>query len=479
MATSFVSPGMAPPYAAQLQQLAREQQLLDQQSQEQAQGLTPGLVDTGRLKVLNFNGLANALAKRRTGQDQALNLKRQADVQGAYQKDLVQQLKAFRTAEAGTPETALPGPGAPLEGREGPGPSAPGVPADPMAYRGFLDSHLPEVRAAAQEKQKLQDALFAKLAERASMPSVQAAAGSRDVRQLAPMPKDMALDGALVRTAEGQKPTLAPGTGFKQVTLADGTVVNQNLLTGKQDSVNRAPSMRTDVNLPGNKVIDTMIKGLPDDLKAATAANSAIRGTETALDALGKGARAGFGEEFLQNARTLTSGLTGIQFDSTTPTGVLAKALAKNVIDELGGLGAQISNTDREFMATAVGGLNTDPTALERILAIRLAALQKTVDKHNQDVEALAGNPKNDAGDFTRQKFALPRNRVTVKFNSPEAEASYVSGQLNIGYEDALKKVQAMRKEDAPKGDGDPRDPTSPAGKARLKSLLGDAYRGQ
>jgi hypothetical protein len=466
MATkSFVSSGL-PPQMADLNQLSQEQEMLVEQLRAQEKGLTPGTMDAGALRVLDFSGLGNAIAAQRTKAELSNSRKKSADAIGAYQKGLAEKLGKFRLDEQGTPREELPGPGAPTaQGVEGPGPSVPAVQGDDRAFLRYLDSPYPEVKAAAQAAQIDYQKRFEEAGKRASLASLQTSGGN--MGKLAPTPKDIVVDGAIARTVEGQAPTLAPGTGFKQVTLPDGTVANQSLLTGKQDSVSRASSMKTDVNLPGNRVMDTMIKGLPDDLKAANAANSAIRGTETALDALGKGARAGFGEEYLQNARTLVSGLTGVQFEASTPTGVLAKALAKNVIDELGGLGAQISNTDREFMATAVGGLNTDPAALERILAIRLAALQKSVDKHNADVEALASDPKNDAGDFTRRKYTIPRNRITVKFNSPEAEASYVAGQTNSGYEDALAKVRKMRQGEK----GGQIDLKSPDVKARLKAL--------
>ena len=71
MATSFVSPGIAPPYAAQFSALAQQQAELAKQQQEEEAGLMPGLQDTGALKVMNFNGLANALAASRTRENAA------------------------------------------------------------------------------------------------------------------------------------------------------------------------------------------------------------------------------------------------------------------------------------------------------------------------------------------------------------------------------------------------------------------------
>lgn len=467
---SFVTPGIQPPYAQDMSSLAQEQAALQEALAQQRGGVTAKPIDSGAYQVLNFDGLANALAAKETQRALENNRKKSMDVQGKYQQGLVESLKKFDTSSQGG-EIELPGPtegGQPLTGQ---------VPGDQRAFTKFLSSPYPEVRAAAERQKADYDKRAAALLPRADFGSVQA--GGENLGAYTPKKDFKEVNGAIMNMGEGGPPTVVPGMGVTQRTLPSGTEVNQ-LPGGKLDSVDKAP--KTTINMPGKRVVEKMIDSLPDDLKAANAANSAIRGTETALKALENGAKAGYGQDFIQNARTLVSSLTGVQFEAQTETAVLAKALAKNVIDELGGLGAQISNTDRDFMATAVGGTNTDPAALERILAIRMAALQKSVRKHNADVELLASEPKNDMGDFTRQKYSVNENKIGMKFRSPEAEASYLAGYKNISYDEAMKEVQAMRASDPQSGAKPAATKPNAAAQtdrdARLKALGITPYKG-
>jgi hypothetical protein len=205
------------------------------------------------------------------------------------------------------------------------------------------------------------------------------------------------------------------------------------------DAVDKAPKVNVNTaNQPENILDKGLGENVIKDRDAARAAANGLRGTETALYALREGARSGFGEQFLQNARTFVTGLTGVRFDASAPTGVLAKTLAQNVLDEFGGkLGTGISNADVEFMRQASGGLVDDPKALERILAIRAGLLARRLDQYNRDVEAAAGD--GPGADRRRAAFAVERPKTMFPFITADALASWLSITKNIPLEDARK----------------------------------------
>jgi hypothetical protein len=111
-----------------------------------------------------------------------------------------------------------------------------------------------------------------------------------------------------------------------------------------------------------------------------------------------------------------------------------------------------VSNTDLLFMKDAMAGLQTDPQAIERVLAIRAAAALKKIDEHNAIVEAFAGMPKNDLGvGMTGTLYKVDRPKYSMRFNTPEARASFVSGLTGMPYETALAQVQDQDKDPAMK----------------------------
>ena len=135
---------------------------------------------------------------------------------------------------------------------------------------------------------------------------------------------------------------------------------------------------------------------------------------------------------------------SGLKFDTTTPTAVLAKSLAENVVNEFGGkLGAGISNADVLFMKEAMGGLATDANALDRILAIRAAAAYTKIKDHNRNVEDLTSQPGVTTPDYIRRRFSVDSPKFAFEFKTPEARASFESGMTNQPYDNTLQREKA------------------------------------
>lgn len=393
-------------------------------------------MDTGTYSVLNMNPLIDAMSERATEQKLEVARKKERDLQGRYQEAMVEALRGYQGEKAGVAKEVA-GPtmdGSPLM-REG----QPNM----RAFEQGRVSPFPQVRQLAEADAKEYGELRKELANRADFGSVQRSGG--DIGRMAPKDDYKVVDNTLVNAPEGGVPRLTAGGGYTQIPgQQPGEMMNRNNLTGR---VSGEGGVKVSINNPGKKLSETAIEAMPKALEKAQAANSALRSTETALQALQEGAQAGYGQEWLQNAKTLVSGVTGVQFEAQTPTAVLAKALAKNVIDELGGLGAQISNSDRDFMQQAIGGLNTDPKALERILAIRMGALQRSLDEYNGktvDSTAKMMDTPQDA-EFTRSRFGVERNKVSYAPKSMEAEASYVANLRNIPYAEALAFVKSQK----------------------------------
>ena len=436
---SFTS-GVAAPYAQELQINAQEQQQLLEALQHQIDGQSgvKSLQSSGSLGALNFEGVGNMLAEQLTQKKLETARKKQADVQGMYQSKLLEEGRKYITSRDGaTVDTAGP----PEEGQGQPQRiTAP----NPLAFKGAALSQFPEMQARAADDRKSYETLRGELLKKASPGS--ALASPEDIRGLKPEVKQGLANGAAVQwgTQDGELPkVLAPVT---QTMLPSGTLVN-NEFGGGQNSVDKAAKVTATASMnnnPGSYALKGVIDALPEDLKAAQAANQAISASQTAMSALKVGAKSGAGEEYKQAARTAVESLTGIKFEATTPTAMLAKSLAELVVTEFGGkLGAGVSNADVEFMKLAMSGLATDANAIERILAIRAARAIKAVDKYNSNIADTTSQPNIENGAFLKRHYTLEPTSFGFEFKTPEAKASFESGLANIPYETALKRILA------------------------------------
>lgn len=419
----------------QLAQLLAEQQRLQQEVDQPMSAASGQPLQTGRYLTLNFDRLRAAEERRRKQQELENSKKRSLDVQGEWQKGLVEELRKYKVAREGEVKE-LPGPtedGGPLQGR---------TQGNPLAFRDFLTSPYSPVRQLADSDEKRLKEVFDKAAPKASLGSI---TGSGGVPQrLTPQDKWEYKDGAWFNAKEGGPPQLQGGV--TQETLPNGTLVNRTA-SGALDSVDKAP--KAQVIMPGKTAMDSLEKTLPDSRQGAKKAADTIRSTETALSALHQGAKTGFGAEFMQNLRTAVSMVTGMQFDASTPTAVLQKALAENVVNEFGGrLGTGVSNADVLFMGKATGDLATDAKAIERILAVRAAAAQRQILEHNGQIEELAQDPKLGVSPQTlKALYQVKAPSFAFEWQTPEAEAAFLAGMTGVPYKTALERVAGMRKQ--------------------------------
>lgn len=433
---SFTQPGIVQPYAQEFQQNGLEQQQLLEALQQQQAGQTGAAIrpiQAGRLSALNLEGAGNAIAEALTQKKLEINRKKQADTMGAYSNAAVEaERKYIAERDGSSVDTAGPpevGQGQPQQTFAG----------NPMAYKGAVTSLFPRVGAMGEEDRKSYEDLRKTLIGKSSPQSALSSAG--DIRGLRAETKtEFHNDAAWQMPQEaGQVPQLL--SGVTQSTLPSGTIIN-NLPGGKQDAVDKATKVTLNT---GDHAMKGIVDALPKDLESAHSANKILRSTETALSALKAGAKTGAGEEWKQSARTFIESLTGLKFEATTPTAVLAKALAENVVNEFGGkLGSGVSNADVEFMKLASGGLATDAGALERILAIRAAAAYSRVKEHNANIADLAEQKGVDNGEYLKRRYTLAPTKFSYEFTTPEARASFESGVANTSYEEVLKREMAV-----------------------------------
>lgn len=441
----FVTPGLQSPYAAEQANLGLEQQMLLQALQGH-QDVSVPTRNTGAVNVLNFDGVGNAIAGQRTRDALEVNRKKQLDVAGNYSKVLEQRMRALRLAD----------------------------PDKPVELSPFLDDSLPEVRHAAESLDKAAQERL-KIAMKAADPTTLASGGREGIGGFAPKREQTLVDGTLINTTPGQLIAPVAGGGYKQSTMPDGDVMNTNLLTGRQTTANNAPTTRVSFAQVGPGLVDGKVKLLGAEQASARAKANTLRSTEHSLDALDKGARAGYGEEWLQNARTLISGVTGFKFDATTPTAILAKSLAENVVNEFGGkLGSGVSNADVQFMQLASAGQATDPTAIERILAIRAAAAVRDIRQHILQVATLGNHPKNELGAADTQKlYGIEMPNYGFRFKTLEARASFEAGISDRPYEDVFQEVTKEENLTATPKTASPAKETPAQKTARLAKELG------
>jgi hypothetical protein len=122
---------------------------------------------------------------------------------------------------------------------------------------------------------------------------------------------------------------------------------------------------------------------------SAAGAQEALNSSVEALQAINNGARQGIAQPAMQVLRKLGAEL-GMQNSETAPTDALTAAVKSSVFKDLGGLGAQVSDGDRKFVAEFTGDLATDPMAMKRMMALRIAAQIKKINTHNKVVSSFA-----------------------------------------------------------------------------------------
>lgn len=117
-----------------------------------------------------------------------------------------------------------------------------------------------------------------------------------------------------------------------------------------------------------------------------------VQASQDLLRTLDDGAQTGSSlATAFQGARKFVEFLGGNANDITEPTDRAVAQLNQRVLDKLGGkLGAQVSNTDRDFMAQASGDLSTNPETLRRLILLDMKYSMMDVNKHNDLAKQLA-----------------------------------------------------------------------------------------
>lgn len=236
----------------------------------------------------------------------------------------------------------------------------------------------------------------------------------------AAMLKSKGADPSMIKESGGQfydlssgKPVLLGGAEYGPTETIGGDLYQRGP-GGKLVKLDNAPKVSTTVNNNPTqaglkKYQEAVGEALAPGGKSRTSAEQANEGLTAsveALQAVNDGARQGIAQPAMQVVRKLAAEL-GISDAATAPTDVLNASLKNSIFKELGGLGAQVSNSDRDFVRDFSGDLTTDPVALKRMLALRIAGQIKRVNQHNKQAaafgrtvddpnfESVAGTPLN------------------------------------------------------------------------------------
>lgn len=125
--------------------------------------------------------------------------------------------------------------------------------------------------------------------------------------------------------------------------------------------------------------------------KRAEGAQKLIAASREAINAYKLGASSGTFEPFFQGVRGLISRVTGAD-PKTINTDVLGSRLAEMTLAAAGGsLGAQISNSDRDFISQIEGNIQMQPEAVKRVLAINTALAIKQQFQYQRALKTVVG----------------------------------------------------------------------------------------
>ena len=246
------------------------------------------------------------------------------------------------------------------------------------------------------------------------------ALGQADLGRMGPKQ----LDPRFIKEYEGQffdlssgRPVPLGGAQFGETKTIDGDLyqVGPN---GQLRKLDNAPKISVN-NLPAGagqteyeKAVGKAIAPGGDARKDAEAARTGLRSSVEALTAIKDGAKMGIAEPALQVVRKLAA-QAGFPQAETAPTETLSMVLKQSIFNDLGGLGAQISDGDRAFVQDFTGDITKDPAALKRMLALRIAGqMQRAID-YNKQVDSFS-EKSNDP--FIKQEARRDLN-ITIPDN--------------------------------------------------------------
>lgn len=219
--------------------------------------------------------------------------------------------------------------------------------------------------------------------------------------ELQAMLRSKVRDPSMIKESGGQfydlssgKPVLLGGAEYGPTETIGGDLYQRGP-GGKLVKLDNAPKVSTTVNNNPTqaglkKYQEAVGEALAPGGKSRAGADMAQEGLTASVEAaqaIKDGARQGIAQPAMQVVRKLAAEL-GINDSATAPTDALSAALKQSIFKDLGGLGAQISDGDRKFVSEFTGDLATNPFALKRMLAIRIAGQMKRVNQHNKQVAA-------------------------------------------------------------------------------------------
>lgn len=165
-----------------------------------------------------------------------------------------------------------------------------------------------------------------------------------------------------------------------------------------------APSLTSVVNqLPGNEASTalgmqkTQLEGMQGDAKTAI---NALNQNRAAIEALQEGAQAGGGQDIKQTIRKVAQAF-GIDLPATGSTDELQMALSQGILSHAKEL-RPMSDTDLAFLKKQAGSINSDPTALSKMLRITSAAALKQLQDYHSFV---SGATKNAILPYSREMY--------------------------------------------------------------------------
>lgn len=246
------------------------------------------------------------------------------------------------------------------------------------------------------------------------------ALGTADLGRMGPKQPDP----RFIKEYQGQFFDLSSGTPvplggaqFGETTTIDGDLYQRGP-NGQLRKLDNAPKISVNNHPAGagqteyEKAVGKAIAPGGDARKDAEAARTGLRSSVEALTAIKDGAKMGIAEPALQVVRKLAA-QAGFPQADTAPTETLSMVLKQSIFNDLGGLGAQISDGDRAFVQDFTGDITKDPVALKRMLALRIAGqMQRSID-YNKQVDSFS-EKSNDP--FIRQEARRDLN-ITIPDN--------------------------------------------------------------
>jgi len=280
------------------------------------------------------------------------------------------------------------------------------IPADPrQAIMKAMTSQYPTVKKLGGELFKQRNDQWGKLASLPGVDPQSALSSGGDPGKLSiatPEPSSLQTfdtpgDGIVSAIKTPQGPGLPPKLQVVQKPAQVKAEANAGLKGAADDVLSQAGK---DFGFGGKKA------------EAADALRQKLANTTNLLGVIGQ-AQMGSGAEVFQEARKFAQTLGMPVSDATTPTELARMGLGQAVMDELGSLGAQISDADRKFMAQVQGSLTTDKRAMEMMLLWRAKKSMETLNRMQASVKEISQHP-------IFSKAQMPWPSYTGSFTAPE-----------------------------------------------------------